>query len=333
MDSEKLLLLGATGLLTFVAWLMVEPFLGYVLAAILLGFTLYPLHRKTRSYLGDGISSMFVLTLGLTLAVIPFLLASAAAISDAASLAEDINNNQVVNTTLIEQQLYDYTGRTVDIELLIDQTVDRFVSLVFGNISRIINLVGNMFIGFSLMGFLMYYILKDGERFVRWLKDTTPVAEEIQHDLYSQIHRSTWAVLKGHVLVAVLQGSIAGLGLWVAGVPNVIFWTFVMIMLGFIPIIGTFAIWGPAAIYLVVIGEMGAAIFLALYGSVMVGLVDNIVRPLAVDRSANIHPAVIIVGVLGGLHIFGAIGLFIGPVVLGALKSIIMVFTKYYNES
>ncbi|WP_414836694.1 AI-2E family transporter [Candidatus Nanohalococcus occultus] len=333
MDVQKAFLLILTGLLTVVAWLMVRPFLGYILASVLLAFMLHPVHKKTRKYLGDSISSITVVLMAVLAAIIPLTLASAAVVNDASDLSEDLNSTDVVNTTVLEEQFHRYTGQDIDIERLTEETTNRFTSLVFGNFSRILNVVGNMFIGFTLMTFLSYYLLKDGDSFIRWVKDLTPVSENIQSDLYDQINRSTWAVLKGHVLVAVIQGAVAGIGLAATGVPNAVFWTFVMIMLGFIPIIGTAGVWVPAVGYLVLVGRVNAAILLFLYGTIMVGLVDNIVRPLAVDRSANIHPAVIIIGVLGGLHIFGAIGLFIGPVVLGALKSILMVFTRYYTRS
>lgn len=333
MDAQKAILIGLTAILGVVAWLMVRPFLGYILASVLLAFLLHPVHRRTRNYLGDSISSISVVVLSILVAIIPLILASAAVINDASDVGESLNRTEAINTTAIELRVEDLTGRSIDIEEATEGAIDRFTSLAFGNFSRIINLVGNMFIGFTLMIFLAYYMLKDGDRFVDWLKDLTPVSKQIQDDLYEQISRSTWAVLKGHVLVAVIQGVVAGVGLAVVGIPNVVFWTFVMIMLGFIPIIGTAGVWVPAVFYLFLMGETNSAVFLALYGTLMVGLVDNIVRPLAVDRSANIHPAVIIIGVLGGLHIFGAIGLFIGPVVLGALKAILVVSTRYYSRS
>lgn len=332
MEAQKAILLGLTGILGVLAWLMVKPFLGYILAAVLLAFLLHPIHARTRKYLGDSISSITVVIFSILVAVIPLVLASAAVINDAADVGDSLNQTDAINTTAIEIRFEDLTGRPLDVENATNDAIDRFTSLAFGNVSQLINLLGNVFIGVTLMMFLAYYMLKDGDKFVGWLKELTPVSKDIQNELYEKVERATWAVLKGHVLVAIIQGVVAGVGLAVAGVPNVVFWTFVMIMLGFIPIIGTAGVWVPAVGYLALIGEVNSAIFLALYGSIMVGLVDNIVRPLAVDRSANIHPAVIIIGVLGGLHIFGAIGLFIGPVVLGALKSVLVVSTEYYSR-
>jgi len=183
-----------------------------------------------------------------------------------------------------------------------------------------------------LLIFLLYYLLKDGEKFVKWLRDTTPLPSDIQNQLYARVNKTTWAVIKGHVLVAVVQGLIAGLGLAITGVPNYAFWTFIMVILGFIPIIGTVVVWLPAAAYLFAIDRSAAAIFLFLYGMVIVGLTDNILRPIAVDRGSNLHPAVIIIGVIGGVYIFGAAGLFIGPIILGIFKAVLLVFKNNYED-
>jgi len=123
------------------------------------------------------------------------------------------------------------------------------------------------------------------------------------------------------------------LGLAITGVPNYAFWTFIMVILGFIPIIELW-LYGclPAAAYLFAIDRSAAAIFLFLYGMVIVGLTDNILRPIAVDRGSNLHPAVIIIGVIGGVYIFGAAGLFIGPIILGIFKAVLLVFKNNYED-
>jgi predicted PurR-regulated permease PerM len=188
-----------------------------------------------------------------------------------------------------------------------------------------------MLIGVSLMLFISYYLLKDGAGLVDWIIDVSPLPDDVERGLVNETRDTTWAVIKGHVLVAFVQGIVAGIGLAIAGVPNYVFWTFVMIMLGFIPIIGATVVWFPASIYLLVIDRPAAGLFLLLYGFLAVGLTDNFVRPIAVDRGSDLHPAVIIIGVVGGVYTFGAPGLFIGPIMLGAFKSLLNVFSENYE--
>lgn len=105
-----------------------------------------------------------------------------------------------------------------------------------------------------------------------------------------------------------------------------------MVLLSFLPIVGPFIVWGPAVAYLASIGSIFEALFLAAYGLTVVGLTDNIMGPLVVDKSSELHPAVIIIGVLGGVYLFGAPGLFIGPIILGVLRSTLVVFRNNYSE-
>jgi len=141
-----------------------------------------------------------------------------------------------------------------------------------------------------------------------------------------------WAVIAGHVFVAAIQGGVAGIGLFVTGIPNALFWTVVMMVLALLPVVGAPLVWGPAALYLLGQGDTAAAVGLAVYGTFVVGITDDYLRPVVVDRRANLNPAVILFGIVGGVYVMGAMGIFFGPVVLGALKATIDVFDERYDE-
>lgn len=331
MDNEKIFIVGLIAGLSIVGWLMVSPFMGWVMGAVLLAFLLHPLQKKFRELTGPRISAVLLMTFTLLLAIIPLLGASLAIVEDAREISSDLNENELIQVDELEQQIFDLTGRAVDIDQTVESTLNSFINTVFGNFSRIFNLATNILIGFTLMMFLLYYLLKDGENFVEWVKELIPVSIELKKDLFSDIEKTTWAVIKGHVLVSIIQGMVAGIGLWVVGIPNVLFWTFLMVILGFIPLLGSMIIWLPAALYLIAVGQLVNGVFLLIFGFVVVGLVDNIVRPIAVDRGANIHPAVVILGVLGGVFLMGPVGLFLGPVLLGVLKSALTVFGENYS--
>jgi len=332
MNEQRGLILVLIGLLSAVTFMMVEPLLGYFLGAIILGFMMQPMQKKLRRVVGDRISAFLLVIFGILVVVLPILGIGAAVIEDAGNLAEDLEESEAINTTQIEQRLAEYTGQNFDIETSLDSFVSTFTNTTLGGFSQIVTTLTEIAIGVTLLIFLLYYLLKDGEKFVKWLRDTTPLPSDIQNQLYARVNKTTWAVIKGHVLVAVVQGLIAGLGLAITGVPNYAFWTFIMVILGFIPIIGTVVVWLPAAAYLFAIDRSAAAIFLFLYGMVIVGLTDNILRPIAVVRGSNLHPAVIIIGVIGGVYIFGAAGLFIGPIILGIFKAVLLVFKNNYED-
>lgn len=332
MNERKALLLGLIGLLSFVSYLMIKPFLGYVFAAILLSFLLHPLQKRISKKVDKRVTALFLVASSIILFVLPFILTAAAVVDDARGLSQDVNRSQIINTTYIEQNILEYTGFAVDVESNLNSISQQFMSSTFGNFSQLIGVFTDIAVGLSVMLFLMYYLLKDGETLIQWLGEAAPFSEEIKHSMTTQINDTTWAVMKGHVLIAVTQGLIAGIGLAITGVPNYALWTFVMILLGFIPIIGTIIVWAPAAAYLFFVGEPLRSFFLLLYGFTIVGLTDNVLRPLIVDRAANIHPAIVLIGVIGGVYLFGAVGLFVGPIILGIFKAILLVFKNNYQD-
>ncbi len=332
MKIERVFLGSLILVLGAIAFLMVRPFLGYIIGAVLLGFMLHPLHRRFSPSVGERISAFSLVILTIFVAIVPLFVAGAAVAGDARDFAQNVQQTELLNYTQMEQQIQQYTGQQVDLEEGVNNIVRGFTTVTIGSFSKVLSLATSIFIGLSLMLFLMYYFLKDGERLVSWLREITPLEPDVQDVLYERLDRTTWAVIQSHVLVAVAQALATGAGLALAGVPNYIFWTFVMIILGFIPIVGVALVWGPAAVYLFITGDTAAAIFLAVYGFFAVGMIDNFLRPLLVDRSAKLNPAVILVGVVGGVYVFGAAGLFIGPIIFGALKATLTVFKNNYRD-
>lgn len=330
MNTEKVFLAVLVALLAFVAWLMVAPFLGYILFGMIMAFILHPLQKRMAPRIGPRVSAFLLMLLATAVIVLPLALATGAVIQDAQDFSQDVNQTELVNASEIEGLVEKYAGREVDVEKSVNKVISRFTNATFGSFSQFVSLFTNLAIGMTLMLFLLYYFLKDGPEMIEWVKYKVPLEDDVKEDLAGGINNTTWAVIKGHVLVAVAQGLIAGLGLLVVGVPNYVFWTFMMVLLGFIPLVGSFLVWGPASIYLFATSRPLAGTFLLFYGVVIVGLTDNILRPIVVDRSAELHPAVIIVGVIGGVYTFGAPGLFFGPILLGVFKAVLRVTDRNY---
>lgn len=332
MNDRRGFLLGLILLFGALSALMLKPFLAYLLGAMILAFALRVPHNHLNDHIGERLSAFLLTISSIVLAVIPLVLVGVAVADDARDVVNSINTTQVVDLDSIELQLEEITGQELDLQQNMASAVNRFSSETFGGFSRVVNLLTNLGIGLSLMIFLIFYFLKDGRELIEWIKDLSTLPEPIEDNLLAELSNTTSAVMKGHILVAIAQGVIAGIGLMIFGVPNPLFWTFIMVILGMIPIIGTLLVWLPAAVYLFLAGETTSAIMLAAYGFIIVGLTDNFLRPIVVDDSADLHPAVIILGVLGGVSVFGAPGLFIGPIVFGVLKSVLSVFIQHYGE-
>lgn len=316
---------------TVLSLAIVLPFLTYVLLALLVAFLLSPLHRRLSSAVGDQVSA-FVLVggaLALTGGTIAVLLISLPAnVSNISGAITD-----VLQQSQIQQQVREAVGVRIPINTVLSDAPRRAADLLVGDISTIASMTIDTFLGLLLFVFLVYYLLKDGDRLVAWVSEIIPLRPSTAAELRQVTSSTTWAVLKGHVLVALVQGGIAGLGLLAVGLPNVVFWTVVMMFLGLIPVIGVAGVLGPAVIYLTLVGRLAAAGFLTVYGFTVVAAVDDYLRAYVVDRGSELHSAAILVGAFGGVYAFGTMGLFYGPIVVGLFQALVRLFDEHYVPS
>ncbi len=162
----------------------------------------------------------------------------------------------------------------------------------------------------------LFFCYRDGERLAHHLWELLPVRPEHRTAVEETIERVFTAVIFGIFLTCVVQGVLGGLGFWVAGLPSPILFGALMTVTAFIPIVGTALIWLPGGIYLILQGKMAAGIGLLLWGGLVVGSIDNLIRPLFISGRAHLPILLVALGALGGLLAFGLIGVVLGPLVL-----------------
>jgi len=328
MNKEQGFLLLVLGLSGFVSLLIVLPFVQYVLAAALLAYVLAPLNERLRPTLGARLAPAVVMLIAAVAVLPPVAYLTLMVVRDLIALSE---GDSGLETAEIEATIRETTGREVDLAETVDALGGELLEILFADAAAIVAFGVEFSLGLALALFVVYYLLRDGDRFVEWLIGVAPMGDAVCTRLFAQIDDTTRGVVNGHLLVAVLQGLVGGLGLFVAGVPNAAFWTFAMIVLALLPLIGAFLVWGPAAAYLFAVGQSTAGAFLFVYGAIVVSLVDNYARPLVIDREAELNPAVIIIGVFGGTYALGVTGLFLGPIVLAVFAATIAAFDEEYE--
>jgi len=332
-QSFLLLLMGSVALLTL---FVILPFVEYVIASAILAFILYPFHRRLTRWLRKRVSNRFgqmlsalVLILSSIVAVIlPLAYITWVFVRDLTAIAAGETG---IDVAAIEAEIAEFTGQDPEVGELLQTVGELLVQTLFGGFSGVLNTAIRASVGLSLALFLVYYTLIDGPAFVKWIRATSPLPSDVTADLVDRVNVMTRGVVIGHISVALLQALVAGLGLWAAGIPNVVFWTFVMAVLALLPLIGAFFVWGPAAAYLVVVDQVTAGIFLAVYGVAVIAMVDNYARPLVIDQQAHLNPAIILLGVFGGIYSVGFTGLFVGPIVIGVLAATLETFREDYD--
>jgi predicted PurR-regulated permease PerM len=174
--------------------------------------------------------------------------------------------------------------------------------------------------------FTMYYFFKDGDNIYRSVRDLLPLEREQAESVMARTREVIDASVYGVITIGIIQGTLGGLAFWMLGLPSAIVWGVVMTLLSMVPMLGAFLVWVPAAIYLALTGQYVKAILLALWGTLVIGMIDNFLRPTLVGSRTRLHELLIFFSVLGGLKVFGVLGVVLGPVVLAVTLALIDVY-------
>ncbi|WP_129641316.1 AI-2E family transporter [Peristeroidobacter agariperforans] len=318
---------------------IVQPFLGPLLWAIFIAFLLYPLHVRLAARLrGKPQWSAALLTV-LTFVVIigPLTALSAAFAAQVGDLLQIVQDKvagqttgnvlNLANVPWVRQGL-NWLNNTLDIDLA--QLQSWITQGSKETLQTLASLTGKAFIGaigtvvgFVLMQFMLFFFIRDGGEMVQTARELIPMAEAHKAKLFDHLAAVTRAMVYGTGMTALIQGALVGIAFLIANLPSPIVFGVIAALFALLPFGGTALVWGPAAVVLAVQGRWGWAIFMLAWGAILVSLVDNVVRPMLVSGRANVGTLTVFIGVLGGLAAFGAIGLFLGPVVLALIIALI----------
>jgi len=196
----------------------------------------------------------------------------------------------------------------------INNTARSTVAYLGGNLAGLLGNSIRIITQLVVMLFLLFFLLRDRALALSALRSLLPLHDDETEELLERIDNTVLATALGRLTMAAIQGALAGLAFWVLGVPGVILWAFTLTACAMIPAFGTFLVWGPVAIYLGLTGHWGKAALLVLWGGLIVSTIDNILYPILVGSHLRAHTATILLSVLGGIALFGPVGIVIGPV-------------------
>jgi predicted PurR-regulated permease PerM len=187
------------------------------------------------------------------------------------------------------------------------------------------------FVGLGLMLYVAFFILRDGRSLIAMLVRALPLGDEREQLLFAKFAEVARATVKGNLVVAVAQGTLGGIIFWFLDIPGALLWGVVMTLLSLIPVVGAGLIWGPVAIYLFAIGEWGQGLVLTLFGAGVIGLIDNLLRPILVGRDTKLPDYIVLLSTLGGFALFGMNGFVVGPLVAALFVAFWEIFIREFN--
>jgi predicted PurR-regulated permease PerM len=308
--------------------LIALPYLQYVLFGVVLAYMLLPLQHRLEEHVRPMIAAFVTVIIAILVIVIPLLYILSVAFRQSSLLVVAIREGDV-NLEMIEGALAD-RGYPVDLTGLYGDYQEGISSGLRSLANSALEIVGGLpgiAIGLTITLFVCFALLRDRTRLIEWLYRVIPIDDEIQRELFTELDQLMQASVISNVLVAVIQAVMLGVGLAVIGIPAVILLTVLTFVLTLLPLVGAFGVWLPVSIYLVAVGRPIAAAGLAAYG-LLVTVSDTYLRPALIGRTSAFNSAIVVVGIFGGLVTFGAVGLFIGPVVLGGAKIVLEIFAR-----
>ena len=318
--------------LAYVLILILQPFLSVLAWALLIAFLLHPVHERLSTWLRGrkSLSSLLLTLATLVVFIGPLTALGVAFVHQAAALLEklQLSYGDIEFTGLRSLQRIPIFGTILkwiqDVAPFSrEQTSTAMLSAARSVLEYLGSLGGTLFvgamgtaIGFMLMLFLLFFFLRDGAGMKQRLSNLIPMPETRKRDLLEYLGTVTRAVVYGTLLTALLQGMLVGIGFAIVDLPSPVVFGVLGAGLSLLPVGGTALVWGPASLILAVQGRYGAALFLLLWGVLLVGLIDNFLKPLLISGRAEVPTLAAFLGVLGGLAAFGPIGMFLGPVIL-----------------
>ena len=317
------------GILLVVSFFLIKPLLMAIVLGVMLAFIFNPIFNFLAKRLkSKDTAAGIVCFLLILIIVIPFWFLT------------PIFIDQSFKVYVASQQMDFVTPlRTIFPSLFASETLSAEVgSILFSFVTRATNIVVNLLadlivnfvtisLQFMVVLFTLFFVLRDRDELIAYIKSLSPFSKDVEEKLFKYSTGITISVLYGQVIIGIIQGLVAGMGFLIFGVPNALLLTLVAALAGILPIIGTALVWIPVTIYLLVAGNLFTAIGVGIFG-VISSTMDNFLRPYFVSKMTHINPAVILIGMIGGIFLFGPIGFVVGPLVL----SYLLVFIEFYRK-
>jgi predicted PurR-regulated permease PerM len=324
-QSFLLLLLAAT--LAF-GWI-IEPFYGAVLWAIVAAVIFAPLNRAlARRMQGRAnLAALVTLLIIIAMVILPLALIGASLAREASSLFARIQSGEFDFAGHI-QRVFDalpsWATSLLDHLNLTDLSSLRETlgpGLMRGGqllAPQALSIGMNTFdfvISFGIMLYLLFFLLRDGRALADVIKAATPLRADQRAALFSRFADVVRATVKGGILVAMAQGALGGLAFWFLGIHAALLWAVLMTFLSLLPAVGASLVWVPVALYLLASGAVWQGVSLFLYGVLVIGLIDNILRPILVGKGTRLPDYIVLLSTLGGIKVFGLNGFVVGPLI------------------
>lgn len=328
-----------TAITLYVAWLIIEPFVNVILWALVLTVIAYPIQtRITRHSRSPTLSAALTLCVVLLLVVLPLTVLGQAIVarSDEAVATfqvatEKLTNPESPHLKWLSERFHINIKEYLGGESFAAQA-SRLAGILAGYSTQIVSWTAVFVVQFLLVLFTTFYMLRDGGKLLLSVRNFLPLKKNQADSIFESVKTIISASLRGTVLIAVIQGLLGGLAFWVLGIPAALLWGVAMFFTAIVPVVGSSLVWVPAAIYLATSDSWVKGLLLTIWGVGVISMVDNLLRPIFVGSKTRMHELTVFFSVLGGMKVFGPVGIVVGPIVIALAFGLMRIFEETVHE-
>lgn len=325
-------LLMLLGLAAFMTYIVYQPFLNVIILALVLAILLNPIYERFLKLFGgrSKIAAGTVIILAIIFILVPLTLFSIQIFNQSKDVFFQLQSGRVdyvqqaINT--IEAPIRVHFP---EFSLNVNGYFQQVVGWISNNAANIISSTSNALLGLVLVFISLFFFLKDGKKFLNYIVKLSPLDDVCDIKIFHRIGTMISSVVRGVLFIAVVQAVLVGVGFYLFGVPNAALWGTVTVVASVLPFIGTALVVFPGVAYLLLTGNLLGAIELAIWGTFLVGLIDNLLMPVMYGKSAKVHPLIILFSVLGGIYAFGPLGFLVGPMIVSFFIAVLEIYREY----
>ena len=321
---------------------VVAPFFGAVFWAVVLAVLFQGVYRRARINLRgrETPAALITLLFILIIVVVPMILVGAAVVDEIASVAQRVRSGEI-NFQSYLQQIVDALPRWLsdllrrfglfDMQDVLNKITDALAQGGQALAAQALALGQNtllLLVNLGIMLYLLFFFLRDGAQLARLIRDHAPLAPETTQSLAAKFATVVRATVKGNIVVALVQGVLGGLALRTLGIHGAVLWGALMALLSLLPAVGAALVWLPVALYLIATGATWQGVGLIAWGALVIGTVDNLLRPILVGKDTKLPDWVVLLSTIGGISVFGINGFVIGPVIAALFMAVWALFNR-----
>lgn len=316
------------------AFFVFRPFINVLILAVVFAVAFQPLHRKISKFFSDNspnLSAFLTASLIIVVILIPVIGISSQILREAIQLYPYLTVGGGFNNALdffngVSDYLRGYFPAIGQLSFDVDIYLKQGLNLLIQNIGSVFSNAAKFFVDGLVFLFAIFYLLRDGDKLSKIIVLVSPLSDNDDRAVLRKLERAVNSVVKGNLVVAVVQGVLCSIGFMLFGVPSPVLWGMTAAIAALIPGFGTSLVLIPAILFLFMTGSASAAVGLLVWGVLAVGLIDNYLGPKLVGKNTNLHPFVVMLSVIGGIIFFGPLGFILGPLTISLLFALIDIF-------